>query len=103
MSRRRKVDSYELEVARAEKRKAELLAADPSIHRRGDLEPEDGRDVYTVYLHREEYGGGFVAHRWPWDLEQKYRAMYGRDRSPDSLWSYTPPAGAKYVLESGTS
>lgn len=91
---RRAVSSVEAEIASANRRKAELLAADPTVHRYGDAQPEDGRDVYTVHLHREDRGGGYVAHLWPWDLEQLYRVTYGQ-HDPDSLWSYEPPAGAK--------
>lgn len=94
---RRPVDSFEREVADANRRKAELLATDPTVHRYGDLQPEDGRDVFSIYLHREAYGGGFVAHFWPWELEQKFRVMYGR-HDPDALWSYETPAGAKEVI-----
>jgi hypothetical protein len=67
-SRRSAADlSYEREVERAYKRRAELLASDPSIHRHGDVTPE--RDYYSIYLHRLDRGGGFVAHRTSWDLE----------------------------------
>lgn len=98
MSRRAKAarNSVEREIESANRRKAELLAADPTVHRYADSQPEDGRDVYTVYLHREDHGGGYVAHRWPWDLEQRYRVTYG-PHDPDALWSYDPPAGAKEV------
>lgn len=93
---RRGVGNVEREVASAIRRRAEILAADPTLHRYADAQPEDGRDVYHVYMHREDYGGGFVAYRWPWDLEQRYRVTYGR-HDPDALWSYEPPAGAKEV------
>lgn len=90
-------DGIEAEIANAHRRKAELLSADPTVHRYGDLQPEDGRDVYDIFLHRETCGGGYVAHLWPWDLEQRYRVTYGR-HDPDALWSYEPPAGAKEVI-----
>lgn len=93
---RRATSNADHEVTSANRRKAELLAADPAIHRYGDLQPGDGRDIYSVYMHREDCGGGFVAHLWPWDLEQRYRVTYGR-HDPDALWSYTAPSGAKEV------
>jgi hypothetical protein len=86
----------ERDLQSAMHRKAELLASDPTVHRYGDLKPEDGRDVYSIYMHRESHGGGYVAHLWPWDLEQRYRVTYGA-HDPESLWSYEAPAGAKEV------
>ncbi len=95
-ARRRTSGGTEHEVESAYRRRAELLAADPTVHRYRDLRPDDGRDVYHVRMHREDYGGGYVADFWPWDLEQRYRVTYG-NHDPDSLWSYTAPAGAKEV------
>lgn len=96
-NKRRSINSVEHEIASATRRKAELLAADPTVHRYGDVKPEDGRDVYHVLMHREDCGGGYVAYLWPWDFEQRFRIAYGR-RDPDGLWSYEPPAGAKAVV-----
>jgi hypothetical protein len=75
-------------------RKAELLASDPSIKRYADELPT--RDYYTVHLHREDCGGGYVAYRMSWELEQKFLATYGK-HDPDSMWSYEAPKGAKEV------
>lgn len=95
---KRKIDNYEQEVERARQRRDELVVSDPTVHRYGDQAPEDGRDVYSVYLHREDYGGGYVAHLWRWESELRYRALYGA-HAPESLWSYDPPAGAKEIFE----
>lgn len=82
------------EVDRAIVRKAELLASDPSIKRHGDEAPT--RDYYSIHLHREDYGGGFVAYHTPWQQEQRFLALYGK-HDPDSIWSYEAPKDAKEV------
>jgi hypothetical protein len=94
---RRAIDNTAREVERAIVRRAALLASSPTIHRHGDAEPE--RDYYSIHLLREDCGGGFVAHRMSWDLEQRFRATYGK-HDADSLWSYEVPDGAKEVYES---
>ena len=94
MTRRRtSTDRTDYEVESGHRRAAELLASDRTVHRYGDMQPEDGRDVYSIFMIREDYGGGYVADLWPWDLEQRYRVTYG-PHDPSSLWSYEPPAGA---------
>ena len=82
------------EAERAIVRRAELLASDPTIHRHGDTSPE--RDYYSIALHREDCGGGFVAHHTSWDLEQRFRVTYGK-HDPDAMWSYEAPKGAKEI------
>ncbi len=87
-------DDFEAQYERALVRRAELLKSDPSIKRHGDEQPT--REYYSISLHREDCGGGFVAHLMEWDLELRFRAIYGR-HDPDSLWSYEAPKGAKEV------
>lgn len=79
---------------RSLERKRTLIAY-RRIKRHGDELPT--RAFYQIYLHREDRGGGFVAYHTSWDLEQKYRALYGT-RDAWSLWSYKAPKGAKEIF-----
>jgi hypothetical protein len=89
-------NTQEHEYESAVRRKAELLAANPTtIFRHGDASPE--REYYAIRMHREDCGGGFVASFTDWDLELRYRTTYGK-YDADSLWSYSVPAGAKEVF-----
>jgi hypothetical protein len=51
------------------------------------------RDSYSVELRRD---GTVIARFWPFDLELKFRVMYGK-HEPTSRWAYEPPAHAAEV------
>jgi hypothetical protein len=99
----RKPSTFERDLAFAERRRAELLTelragVDPAspayVWTYGERQPE--RDCFGVGLRwrdRERTDVELAADHWPFDLEQKFRVMYGA-HDPRCWWAYQVPAGA---------